>query len=248
MRLVLFLDSSLKATVEGGDVPEDVALLEDEANKQLVFQTFCWRAALTRRRESMESSIDQDKRLRQEAEERLASKFGSEVVFEGISSATVAQEEEVEPKKEKKDWKQNEYVKLASEIGTDMVNMVKKSRLTEKTKEGVKKLEQKVKEEKEKHGNEKKDIKEVAKSSWGWLSSKTKKVLTAAVNGTKEYVQDIKDEFGPNAKKKEEDSEYDSEYSYYSDYSDYSEYSDEEENKKEDKKEEKEEEVDPNEP
>lgn len=103
MRLALFLDSSLKATVEGGDVPEDVALSEDEANKQLVFQTFCWRAALTRRRESMESSIDQDKRLRQEAEERLASKFGSEVVFEGISSATVAQEEEVEPKKEKKD-------------------------------------------------------------------------------------------------------------------------------------------------
>ena len=66
------------------------------------------------------------------------------------------------------------------------------------------------------------DVKEVAKSSWGWLSSKTKKVFTAAVNGTKEYLKDIKEEFGPNSKKKE-DSEYDSEYSYSSDYSAYSE-------------------------
>ena len=34
------------------------------------------------RRESQESSIEQDRRLRQEAEQRLNKKFGGEVVFE----------------------------------------------------------------------------------------------------------------------------------------------------------------------
>ena len=145
----------------------------------------------------------------------------------------------------KQKWKQNEYVKLAGEIGSDMMSMMKKSNLTKKTKEGMKKLEGKVKQEREKHASEeKKDMKEVAKSSWGWLSSKTKKVFSAAVNGTKEYVKDIKDEFGPNSKKKEEDSEYDSEYSYY----DYSDYSDEQEDTEKKVEEKKVEEEDPNEP
>ena len=275
---------SLKAIVEGTEVPEDQALSEDETNKGLVLQRSFRDRSFTRRRESKESSIEQDRRLRQEAEARLASKFGGEVVFEGISSTPAKEEssdsdsdsdsdsvakeevakEEVateessdsddrdydlgQSKKEqmKQKWKQNEYVKLAGEIGSDMMNMMKKSNLTRKTKEGVKKLEDKVKQERDKHAHEeKKDVKEVAKSSWGWLSSKTKKVFTAAVNGTKEYVKDIKEEFGPNSKKKE-DSEYDSEYSYYSDYSDYSE----EEEKKDVKKVEevKKEEEDPNEP
>ena len=76
------------------------------------------------RRESTESPIDQDKRLRAEAEERLASKFGTNVTFEGVSSASVAIEADIateeiaqedrnsdsdssdlETKKSKKDWK-----------------------------------------------------------------------------------------------------------------------------------------------
>ena len=71
--------------------------------------------------------MDQDKRLRAEAEERLAAKFGNNVDFQGISSASVslqpavateevAKEEsasdsdsdsdsDLEAKKHKKDWK-----------------------------------------------------------------------------------------------------------------------------------------------
>ena len=83
---------SLKAIVEGTEVPEDQALSEDETNKGLVLQRSFRDRSFTCRRESKESSIEQDRRLRQEAEARLASKFGGEVVFEGISS-TPAKEE-----------------------------------------------------------------------------------------------------------------------------------------------------------
>ncbi|KAK8799163.1 hypothetical protein JH06_3736 [Blastocystis sp. subtype 4] len=67
--------SIIKAKVDGTEVPEDHPLDEDEQNKTLTL----------RKRESQESSIEQDRRLREEAEKRLNEKFGKEVVFEVVT-------------------------------------------------------------------------------------------------------------------------------------------------------------------
>ena len=140
------------------------------------------------------------------------------------------------------------YYKLASEIGTDVVSYVKQSKLTSKTKDGVKKLSNKIKENKEKRKTEeKKDAKQVAKAGWSWLTAKTK----SALNSTKEYLVDIKEEFDPRSERNQKNKDDDSDYSYYSYYTD--EESEEEEKKEEVAKEEVAEEevaeeVDPDEP
>ena len=106
--------------------------------------------------------------------------------------------EETESKEHmpKIDWKQNEYVKMATEISSDMVTMVKESKLTKRMKSDVDKLKEKVKEERaKKETEEKEDPKERAKKSWSWLTSKTKGAFAKTMSATKTYFNDVKEEF-----------------------------------------------------
>ena len=106
-----------------------------------------------------------------------------------MSSSVAVEETESKKHMPKIDWKQNEYVKMATEISSDMVTMVKESKLTKRMKSDVDKLKEKVKEERaKKETEEKEDPKERAKKSWSWLTSKT-------MSATKTYFNDVKEEF-----------------------------------------------------
>ena len=60
---------------------------------------------------------------------------------------------------------------------------MKNSKLTQKSKDGMKKLSSKIKErQEEKKKEDKKDAKEKAKAGWNWLASRTKSALQKTVN------------------------------------------------------------------
>ena len=99
-----------------------------------------------------------------------------------MSSSVAVEETESKKHMPKIDWKQNEYVKMATEISSDMVTMVKESKLTKRLKSDVDKLKEKVKEER-------------AKKSWSWLTSKTKGAFAKTMSATKTYFNDVKEEF-----------------------------------------------------
>ena len=124
----------------------------------------------------------------------------------------------------KLNWKDSEASRVAKEVSSEVVNFVRKTGITEKTKNGVKKLQRRLQEEKEKR--EGMDAKELAKESWGWLASKTKTAWKKTLDGTKSYIKDLNDEFGPKRRKEgdsDNDESYSSEYSYYTDESEGSE-------------------------
>lgn len=113
-----------------------------------------------------------------------------------MSSSVAVEETESKKHMPKIDWKQNEYVKMATEISSDMVTMVKESKLTKRMKSDVDKLKEKVKEERaKKETEEKEDPKERAKKSWSWLTSKTKGAFAKTMSATKTYFNDVKEEF-----------------------------------------------------
>ena len=130
------------------------------------------------------------------------------------------------PRKLAINWKENEAARVAKEVGDEMLHLVRMTGIAEKTKSGVKKLQHKLQEEREKRGN--KDAKEVAKESWGWITAKTKSALKKTLEGTKNYIKDLNDEFGPKRKNYSDSDSSDSEDSEYSYYSDYSEDTDQE--------------------
>ena len=139
----------------------------------------------------------------------------------------------------KKNWQESEASRVAKDVSSEVVNFVRKTGITEKTKKGVQMLQRKLQEEKEKQKG--KDAKELAKESWGWLASKTKTAWKKTLDGTKSYIKDLNDEFGPKQRKEdgkgeEGESSSDSD-SDQSDSSEYSYYSDETERSEEESKE-----------
>ena len=63
---------------------------------------------------------------------------------EAVEAVEAIEDMDSDSPREKRDWKKNEYVKMATEITNDMVGMVKHSQLTEKMGNGMKKLKKKI--------------------------------------------------------------------------------------------------------